>query len=171
MAEKPPKFDPYGILEALERHRVKYVLIGGFARVLQGTEELTRGVDVVPSTRSDNLRRLDRALRDIGAQRADGQGLDPFETGMVDQSPPIELATDHGELKIVPTPEGTRGFDDLRRGAHRENLGHGVLTHVASIGDLARMATALGTERHLAQVAQLRRLTALERGRSRVIER
>ena len=49
MAEKPPKFDPYGILEALERHRVKYVLIGGFARVLQGTEELTRGVDVVPS--------------------------------------------------------------------------------------------------------------------------
>src|SRR3954447_8717262 len=108
MAEKPRKFDPYGILEALERHRVKYVLIGGFARVLQGTEELTRGVDIVPSTRSDNLRRLDGALGEIGAQRSDGQELDRFETGIADQSP-IELTTDHGELKIVPTPEGTRG--------------------------------------------------------------
>jgi hypothetical protein len=170
MVEKPPKFDPYGILEALERHRVKYVLIGGFARVLQGTEELTRGIDIVPSTRSDNLRRLDDALRDIGADRADGQELDRIESGIVDQ-PLTELATEHGELKIVPTPEGTRGYDDLRRGAHREPLGRGVRTDVASIGDLARMSTALGDERHLAYVRQLRRLTALERGRSRVVER
>ena len=28
MAERRPSFDPYGILQALERHRVKYVLIG-----------------------------------------------------------------------------------------------------------------------------------------------
>jgi hypothetical protein len=33
------------------------------------------------------------------------------------------------------------------------------------------MSTALGTDRDLAHVRQLRRLTALERGRSRVIER
>jgi hypothetical protein len=33
------------------------------------------------------------------------------------------------------------------------------------------MSSALGTERNLEQVRQLRRLTALERGRSRVIER
>ena len=55
MAETSPRFDPYGILHALDRHRVKYVLIGGFARVLQGTEEITRGIDIVPSTRTDNL--------------------------------------------------------------------------------------------------------------------
>ncbi len=170
MAETSPRFDPYGILDALERHRVKYVLIGGFARVLQGTEELTRGIDIVPSTRTDNLRRLDDALRDIGAHRVDGQQLDDFETDIADQ-PLTELATEHGELKIVRTPEGTRGYDDLRRGAHREPLGRGVRTDVASIGDLARMSTALGDERHLAHVRQLRRLTALERGRSRGVER
>lgn len=169
MAEQP-RFDPYGILQALDRHRVKYVLIGGFARVLQGTEEITRGIDIVPSTRSDNLRRLDDALQDIGARRPDGRELDRSEAAIVEQ-PLIQLVTDHGELKIVPTPEGTRGYDDLRRGAHREPLGRGVRSDVASIGDLARMATALGTERHLEQVHQLRRLTALERGRGRVIER
>ena len=62
MADGTPRFDPYGVLQALDRHRVKYVVIGGFARVLQGTEELTRGLDIVPSVRGDNLRRLDEAL-------------------------------------------------------------------------------------------------------------
>jgi hypothetical protein len=170
MAERNPDFDPYGILQALERHRVKYVLIGGFARVLRGTEELTRGVDIVPSPRSENLRRLDDALLEIGAERADGRKLERFETALAEQ-PLIELVTQHGELKVVPTPNGTRGYDDLRRGAHREPLGRGVRADVASIGDLARMSSALGTEQNLEQVRQLRRLTALERGRGRVIER
>ena len=31
-------FDPYAILEALERERVTYILIGSFARVVRGAE-------------------------------------------------------------------------------------------------------------------------------------
>ena len=170
MAEKPPKFDPYGILKALDRHRVQYVVIGGFARVLQGTEEITRSIDIVPSTRSDNLRRLDDALREIGGKRVDAEDLDLSEAALAEQ-PVFQLVTDHGEMKVVPTPEGTRGYDDLRRGANREPLGRGVRPSVASIGDLARMASALGNERHAEEVRQLRRLTALERGRGRSIER
>ena len=65
------------------------------------------------------------------------------------EQPVIELTTDHGELKVVPTPAGTRGYDDLRRAANREPLGRGVRPSVASIGDLARMASALGGEQHL----------------------
>jgi hypothetical protein len=168
MAEKRPKFDPYGILQALERHRVKYVVIGGFARVLQGTEELTRGIDIVPSLRSDNLGRLEDALTEIEAQQ-DGRQLDRLEAVVAEQ-PVIELVTAHGDLKVVPTPAGTHGYDDLRRGAHREPLGRGVRTDVASVGDLARMSTALGTEEQLARVRQLRRLTALEGGRRRALE-
>ncbi len=40
---EPPKFDPFGLLQALDRHRVTYIVIGAFARVIQGTEEVTRG--------------------------------------------------------------------------------------------------------------------------------
>src|SRR4051812_405224 len=170
MAEKRLRFDPYGVLQALDRHRVKYVVVGGFARVLQGTEEITRGIDIVPSVRADNLNRLDKALQEIHATPVGAQKLEPVESSILEQ-PVLELATDYGELKIVPTPTGTRGYDDLRRAAQREPLGRGVRPEVASIGDLARMSTALGTERDLALVRQLRRLTALERGRSRVIER
>ena len=170
MADTHTKFDPYSILQALDRHRVSHVVIGAFARVLQGTEEITRGVDIVPSTRGDNLQRLDDALREMNATEPDGRGLDLTESALADRSA-IELATDFGEMKVVPTPAGTRGYDDLRRGANREPLGRGVRPDVASIGDLARMASAYDRERYLTQVMQLRRLTALERGRSRAIER
>ena len=137
--------------------------------MLQGTEEITRGIDIVPSTRDDNLRKLDAALHEMNAREAEGRALDL--RGGERRRPVIRLTTDFGEMKIVPTPDGTRGYDDLRRGAKREPLGRGVRPAVASIGDLARMASAYDRERYLPQVMQLRRLTALERGRSRGIER
>jgi hypothetical protein len=124
----------------------------------------------VPSTRGDNLRRLDEALRELNASQDDGRELGLTESAIA-EGPVLELATDYGEMKVVPTPVGTRGYDDLRRGASREPLGRGVRPAVASIGDLARMASAYDRERYLTQVMQLRRLTALERGRSRAIER
>ena len=163
-------FDPYGLLQALERYRVTYVVIGGFARILQGTEEMTYGLDITPSTRDENLRRLDRALREVGAKRADGLelSLDPDSLG---SQPVHELATEYGELKLVPEPAGTRGYDDLRRAANREPLGRGVRPSVASIGDLARMVSSLGDEDRLPQLMQLRRLVELERSRDRVLQR
>lgn len=39
---EPAPFDPYALLRALERHQVAYVLIGGLARVLHGSDEVTR---------------------------------------------------------------------------------------------------------------------------------
>ena len=73
MSAPRPPFDPYAILTALERRRVTYVVIGGFARVVQGTDELTHGVDLAPSMRAENLRRLALALGDLDADRVDGQ--------------------------------------------------------------------------------------------------
>src|SRR6266508_4297595 len=164
------KFDPYALLQALDRHRVTYIVIGGFARVVQGTEEITRGLDIVPSTRPENLRRLDAALRDLDARQPDGRELTIDENTLAVQ-PVVELATEHGQLKLVPEPAGTRGYDDLRRAATREPLGRGVRPSVASIGDLARMVSALGDEERVPQLMQLRRLVELERVRERALER
>jgi len=164
------KFDPYALLQALERYRVSFVVIGGFARIVQGTEEMTYGLDITPSTRDENLRRLDRALHDVGAMRVDGHelNLDPDSLG---SQPVHELTTEYGELKLVPEPAGTRGYDDLRRAANREPLGRGVRPSVASIGDLARMVSSLEDQNRLPQLMQLRRLVELERTRDRVLQR
>lgn len=164
----PPRFDPYAVLKALDRHRVTYIVIGAFARVIQGTDELTRGIDIVPSTRPENLQRLEAALADLNAQREDGRELRLDEHPL---EPVIPLTSDAGELKIVPEPVGTRGYDDLRRAASREPLGQGVRPSVASTGDLARMLGARGRDVDLENLRMLRRLIALERGRGLSWER
>lgn len=158
------RFDPYALLGALERRRVTYVLIGAFARVIQGTEELTWGVDIVPSLREENVARLAQALADLGAERADGGELDVSPEGL-DEERVLALRSEHGELKVVAEPAGTRGFDDLRWHASGEHIGKGVRPRVASVDDLARMAAALGREQDMPKLLQLRRIAELELSR------
>ncbi len=171
MVEARAKFDPYALLQALDRHRVSYVVIGGFARIVQGTEEMTYGLDLTPSLREENLRRLALALEDLNARRPDGNR--PELQRDIAHEPVLELETDAGELKIVPEPAGTRGYDDLRRRANREPLGHGLRPSVASLGDHARMLAALDREQDREPLYTLHRLIELERelSRGRVIER
>jgi hypothetical protein len=170
VARKPARLDPYGLLEALECQRVTYVVIGGFARIVQGTEEMTYGLDITPSVKEANLRRLELALREVDARRADGRALS-LDQETLGAQPVHTLESRYGELTLIPEPAGTRGYDDLRRAANREPLGRGLRPSVASIGDLARMVSALEDEERLPQLMQLRRLVELERARTRGIER
>jgi hypothetical protein len=144
-------FDPRALLGALDRHRVAFLVIGGLARVIEGADEVTRGVDITPSTKPENLRRLADALDELGAGETD-----------LDAEEPTTVMTPHGELRVIPVPAGTRGYDDLRRAAIREPIGHGLRPAVASKGDLARMLSALGRDEDAEKLRQLRRLIELE---------
>jgi hypothetical protein len=168
MARAKQQFDPRAILAALERNFVNYVLIGGFARVIRGADELADGVDITPSFARDNLARLGMALAELGSRRNDGQPLTVSDDGL-DESV-IELSTRAGEIKIVPSPAGAHtGFADLRRAATKEHLGHGLQPLVASVGDLARLAAALHREQDVARLPELRRIMELEADRQLTI--
>jgi hypothetical protein len=154
-------FDPRGILAALDRNYVAYVLIGGLARVIRGADEVTQGVDVCPSVRPENLERLGRALGELEAKPA-GRGKLVLEEA-IQREPVLALRTARGELKIVPEPAGTRrGYDDLRRAATREHIGHGLRPSVASAADLARMMATLGREADAERLRELRRIMEIE---------
>jgi len=158
---QPSVFNPYEIFHALNRERVAYVLIGGLARVLEGSDETTRGVDLTPSMRPENLHRLETALESLEARPVRG-GAVSIEA--LDQTRVLELETDHGEMKVVHEPEGTRGYDDLRRAARMEPIGEGLRIQVASPGDLVRMLSALGREADELKIETMRRVVELDRG-------
>lgn len=62
---------------------------------------------------------------------------------------------------MVPAPAGTRrGYDDLRRAATREHIGHGLRPSVASVADLARMMAAVGRDPD--RLRELRRIMEAE---------
>jgi hypothetical protein len=161
VARRDESFDPRAILAALERNHVAYVLIGGLARVIRGTDEITAGVDICPSLRPENLERLDRALREMGASPPDGAALALEE--VLESEPVLVLQTEKGRLQVVAEPAGTRrGHEDLRRAATREHIGHGLRPSVASVADLARLAAALGHEAALERLPELRRIMEIE---------
>jgi hypothetical protein len=159
---KQAAFDPYALLEALDRERVSYVVVGGFARVVHGSAETTRGLDIVPSLREENLRRLGRALDELDARGPDRR---PVDAESLASTEPIEARTRAGELRIVPTPWGTRGYDDLRIRASRENLGRGARPAIASVVDCVRMLEASDRNPDAERLQRLRRMMELERQR------
>lgn len=153
-------FDPWMIIGALERHRVNYVLIGALAGVLHGTDEITRGVDVCPQMKDENLERLAAAITEL-----DEQAPARFSADELGTQSATAVQTPSGVVRIVPQPPGSNGWNDLRRGSTREPLGRGLRAPVASVDDLARLMTSLARSEDRGRLATLRRIAELERRR------
>ncbi len=62
-------FDPTDIFAALNRRRVKYLVVGGIAVVLHGVNRFTWDVDLSVELTVGNLGRLMEAMRDLGFER------------------------------------------------------------------------------------------------------
>jgi hypothetical protein len=162
------RFDPRAILAALERNYVDYVLIGGLARVLRGADEVTAGVDICPSCAPGNLERVGTALGELTV--AVGGKAPRLDDETLAAQPVVAFTTAAGPLNLIASPAGApNGFVDLRRTATNEDLGHGLRPLVASTGDLARMAAALGRDQDLERLPDLRRIVELEVDRQRAL--
>ena len=114
---------------------------------------------------SENLRRLDLALDELGARRADRKKLTPLQDDPSPE-PVLELTTDLGETEGHP-PAGrdaraTTTSDEPPRGS---TSARGCAPSVASVGDLARMLSALGREDDIPKLMAMRRIAELEVGR------
>jgi hypothetical protein len=168
------RFDPRGILVALQRREVDFILIGGLARVARGADEITRGVDVCPALQPTNLGRLQAALIELGALGPELSKPPPFQhaydEARLRAEQVVSLATTGGELKLVPQPAGVpRGYEALRAGAMSEHLGNGLRTEVAATADLITMAAALSRDADLQRLPALRRILELETDRAALV--
>jgi hypothetical protein len=161
-------FDPYAIFEALEAERIAYVVVGAFARVVHGSGETTHGIDIAPSLREEDMRRLARTLDELGGRRRDGK---PIRANQLATEERTEALTRAGGLAVVPTPWGTRGYDGLRIRSNRENLGNGMRPPIASLADCVRMLEASSRAIDHERIQRIRRMMELERRLARTRSR
>lgn len=157
------EFRPQEILATLDRHDVRYVLIGGLAAVLHGSAHVTTDVDIVPEEAADNLERLSAALRELDARirvtgEPDGVAFDPAPE-FLRRVRVWNLQTMQGDLDIAFEPSGTRGYEDLRRDMVAIRV-RGLDVPVASLADVIRSKEAAGRERDRAVLPGLRELLA-----------
>jgi len=139
------------IVEALNRGKVSYLVIGGVAAILQGVPlPRTADLDVTPASDIENKKRLARVLRDLDAKlRVSGleEGVEirldeRTFTGMVTMT----FVTRFGPFDVCFVPDGTAGYDDLIRDGHVVDR-LGIQIPVASVSDIVRSKRAAGREK------------------------
>jgi hypothetical protein len=106
-----PDLDPGAIARVLNRHGVRFVIIGGIAAQLHDLPvPATVDIDVTPARDRQNLERLARAFDelDAGLYTADEAGTwfprTPVEHWS--QYDTLHLMTIHGPIDIVFAPDG-----------------------------------------------------------------
>lgn len=164
------EFRPERMLRALRRHRVRFVLVGGFAAVIHGSPYVTTDIDVVPDADRANLERLSKALRAMHARvwsAAEPEGI-PFDhdAASLGDVQVWNLITDHGRLDVTLRPSGTSGYADIARDAVHLSI-MGTEVDVASLADVIRSKEAAGREKDRLVLPVLRRLLENERRSAR----
>ena len=105
---------PDELFECLNRHGVRYVLIGGLAAVLHGSPLPTLDADICPSKDDDNLASLAAALEDLDARirtpdTPSGVRF-PRDAGFLAGIELLNLTTRAGDLDLAFKPAGTTGY-------------------------------------------------------------
>lgn len=156
------------ILACLERHRVRYVVIGGVAAVLHGSPQATFDADICPAREPSDLAALALALREMKARiRAPDvpEGL-PFACDAVFLASVnlLNLVTVFGDLDLAFTPSGTGGYADLSSRAVQMPL-QGFTVPVAALEDVIRSKEAANRPKDQRTLPLLRQLLAEIRAR------
>lgn len=154
-------FEPERIFDVLDRHGVRYVLIGGMAATLHGAAHITEDVDITPERTHENLERLSAALRALDARvrthAVEGGLAFSHDATSLASATVWNLVTSFGDLDISYVPSGTGGYDDLVRDAIEIQV-LGVTTTLASLADVVRSKEAAGRTKDLLALPTLRRL-------------
>jgi len=142
------------VVEVLNRHHVKFVVIGAFAAIAQHAPiPATRDIDLTPDSSLENLDRLSAALKELGARirtAAVDEGL-PFDHNgrSLAASSVWNLICPFGEFDISFVPSGIAGgYRELAVRAHRVRV-DAVDVTVADLSDVIRSKEAAGRPKDL----------------------
>lgn len=163
-----PELNAAAIIDVLNRHLVRYVIIGAFAAIAQQAPiPATRDIDLTPEESQENLARLSLALKELGARiRTEGvpEGL-PFshDATSLASAEMWNLTCPDGEFDISFHPSGfAGGYPELAASAHRLRVDN-VEVVVADLGDVIRSKETAGRPKDLRVLPILYRHRAARR--------
>jgi hypothetical protein len=158
-------------LEALVRHGVRFVIIGGVAERILGSPRTTDDFDICPAMSKANLERLGAMLNEVEAiWRPPGleeNGFPVVEAWNARSFAPhtsLALLTRFGPLDIWPRPDGTTGYNDLVKKAVDVEVG-GLKAKAVHLDDSVRIKRAIGGPKYLGHLPLLREVQRQRRAR------
>ncbi|HEX4189334.1 MAG TPA: hypothetical protein VHY83_15715 [Solirubrobacteraceae bacterium] len=166
-ASERPEPGREAILQALERHEVRYVVIGGAAAQARGWPEHTEDLDVTPERSQRNLARLAAAMEELDAgfrvdERRYPNGYRPpggIDARTFRNQICVAFATRHGNFDVVILPDGTRGYEQIARTATRERMaGTQIVVPVASAETILHSKTVANRQKDRDTLERMREI-------------
>lgn len=158
--ETPLRF--LDILEALARHQVEFILVGGVAAILEGAPVATFDVDVVVRPTDENRERLLQALSQLQARY-----LDPAGHHIVPDAARLQvlrlhqLITSFGPLDVLGSIGAGLGYEDLV-GRTKEYPVGGHRVRTLELEMIIRSKEEAGRDKDRAALPVLRRTLELK---------
>jgi len=141
----------------LQRHGVRYVVIGGMAEVLQGGLRPTYDVDLCYDRSRDNLERLAAGLKEIDATLRGAPKDVPFSPDVrtLEFGSNFTFDTDLGPLDLLGWVEPIGDYQKVAAESREVSFGAGTVT-VLDVEALIRIKEHVGRPKDMASLAELR---------------
>jgi hypothetical protein len=133
------------LMEALDRHAVDFIVIGGIAGIAHGSAYPTYDFDVLYARDAGNLERMASALGELKVTLRGAPADLPFQPDArtLDAGCNFTFDTAFGKFDILGEAAGMRDYEVMRAAAKTEKA-WGVRVRIASLDDLIRMKRAAG---------------------------
>lgn len=147
------------VIRALERHRVRYVLVGGYAVALHGAVRGTVDVDIAVGLDRATFKRTERALEEIGLQSrlpVSAEDVFSFRREYIEKRNLVAwtFANPESPLDIVDIII----TEDARKIAVVRKRAFGLTIKIAAIDDLIAIKKKSGRPQDLEDIKALKKL-------------
>ena len=148
------------LLHRLADSGLEFIIIGGYAAVTYGSSLVTRDLDICAVLSDANVEKLRQILADWHPKHR----MTPDKLSFLEfpKSGPLQnlyLLTDAGVIDILSTVMGVGDFARLNQAAEDFEIG-GRVYRVISLEDLIAAKAAVGREKDLLAVKELRAIAA-----------
>jgi hypothetical protein len=113
------------LIQALDRHGVDFVVVGGVAGLAQGSAYPTYDLDVAYARNPGNLKRLAAALAEIGVTLRGTPDDLPFQLDAqtLSNGANFTFDTEFGSFDVLGDIAGIKSYEALRGDAKLERIG------------------------------------------------
>ena len=148
-----------GLLGALVRGDVRFIIIGGVAATIHGSARLTQDIDVVYDRSPDNVKHLADALESFSPRlRGAPSGLPfRFDSATISRGLNFTLRTDLGDIDLFGEIPGGGAYKDLEQNTIEVTI-FGLRCRSLDLPTLIKVKKAAGRPRDLDAVAELERI-------------
>ena len=145
MNDLPPPIELGRLFDALTRHGVDFVVVGGIAGVAHGSSYPTFDLDIAYARDPGNLERLASALHELDVKLTNAPPDLPFQidAATLANGANFTFDTEYGRFDVLGEIEGIPSYEALRADAG-EVVIEGAQVRVASIDHLISMKRAAG---------------------------